>query len=585
MTAPAYQAYDRVIAFDTQLGDPFDEANVFSLKQALLRDEAEAYPDEPNARLQAMKFAEYYIPRRYGGQFASYEELLAMVRMLARRDLTVAIAQAVNYLGALPILVGGSDQQRHSIVQHARQGRLVAFGLTEQRHGTDILANEVRVEHAGDGLWLSGSKWLIGNGSRSQVMTVFARSVAAGGQDSFSLYIVDKAALEPASLQHTAKIKTHGIRGADIAGVSFERGRLAPQALIGKVGSAPELVLKALQVSRTLCAGLSLGAADTALRTVLKFARHRELYGGTVYDLPYPRALLRDVFCDLLIADCLSIVAARALHTTPTQTSTWSAIAKYFVPTSIDQALQSLTRVLGARFYVRQGHEWGIFQKILRDAAIVSVFDGSTVVNQNLIINHLRYRQHMPAVDPATVRERWQQTVLLEAALPTFAPEKLQVSSLGADDLLDSLPLLCELIAQHAPAAIAPVLQEMVGQLRGILADHAEILAALRTRYGNDAGKQPQAFAIANEHCHVVAALTCIWFWLLNRETQADFFAGGAWVVVCVAKLLRPWRFSIDTIAMEAALDQQLNACYEQNRLFSVLDLPVAYRHDLVEAI
>jgi hypothetical protein len=132
---------------------------------------------------------------------------------------------------------------------------------------------------------------------------------------------------------------------------------------------------------------------------------------------------------------------------------------------------------------------------------------------------------------------------------------------------------------------MAPVLLEMVGQLRSILADHAELFATLRARYANDAGKHPQAFAIANEHCQIVAALTCIWFWLLNRETQPDFFASGSWVVVCVAKLLRPWRLTIDTSAMDAALDQQLNACYEQNRLFSVLDLPVTYRHDLVEAI
>ncbi len=47
---------------------------------------------------------------------------------------------------------------------------------------------------------------------------------------------------------------------------------------MGAPGGDGELAFKSLQVSRTMCAALSLGAGDTALRLVLDFALHRPIY-------------------------------------------------------------------------------------------------------------------------------------------------------------------------------------------------------------------------------------------------------------------------------------------------------------------
>ncbi len=577
---------ERLVQFDQQLGDPADPANPFSFAQALARDEAEAYPEDANAHLHELGFAERYIPRRYRGQFHSYEELLGLVRLLARRDLTAAIAQAVTYLGSLPVWVGGSEQQRYAVAERIRAQSAMAFGLTEQRHGTDILATEVCARHAPDGITLSGSKWLIGNGSRAQLMTVFAQTQGVGGTEGLSLYLVDKAALDPATLAHHPKIKTHGIRGADVSGVTFSASRLPTSAVIGKLGAGSELVLRALQVSRTLCAGLALGPADTALRTVLKFALNRQLYGGTVYDLPYPRALLRDAFADLLICDCVALSAARALHILPASMGTWSALVKYVVPTTIEQTLHSLTRVLGARFYLREGFEHGLFQKILRDTSIVSLFDGSTVVNLNVLIHHLRARQsraHEHAT-PSASPDDLRSVFALAAPLPKFKPERLQLSSGGADALFDALPQLVAQLQQLPDQQRAQHLLAYVEQISQRDLVHQQRLAALREQHGAEFGKQPAAFACAQEHCALAVALSCIWMWLANVEASDDaFFHAGDWLLVCLEKLLRPLHLDVPTPtpAAEQAMDDQLKALYAADRLFSLVPLPIRYDHAL----
>ena len=75
----------------------------------------------------------------------------------------------------------------------------------------------------------------------------------------------------------------------------------------------------------------------------------------------------------------------------PEQSSLWASIVKYFVPTTIETMIQNLSVVLGARYYMREEHEFGTFQRVLRDAAVVSLFDGSTVVNLHALMLQFRH--------------------------------------------------------------------------------------------------------------------------------------------------------------------------------------------------
>src|SRR5262249_27753771 len=134
----------------------------------------------------------------------------------------------------------------------------------------------------------------------------------------------------------------------------------------------------------------SLGAGDTALRLTLDFAFHRPIYHRNVLALAYPRRLLVDAFLDLLMCEALAIAAARAMHLAPEELSLWSAPVNYFVPATIQMALRKLTVVLGARSYLREGHWQGLFQKIVRDNAPVSLFHGGLVVNLEVIAQQLR---------------------------------------------------------------------------------------------------------------------------------------------------------------------------------------------------
>ncbi|HEX8145177.1 MAG TPA: acyl-CoA dehydrogenase family protein, partial [Pyrinomonadaceae bacterium] len=110
MYPPAqYAAAERLEAY---LGDPFDPESSLSFKRLLQLDEAELYPEDACRLLNHWHLHLYYIPIEEGGQLSSYEEVLSLIRAIARRDITCAIAHAKTYLGAAALWLAGTEKQK-----------------------------------------------------------------------------------------------------------------------------------------------------------------------------------------------------------------------------------------------------------------------------------------------------------------------------------------------------------------------------------------------------------------------------------------------------------------------------------------
>lgn len=359
----------------------------------------------------------HFVPKSEGGRLDSVTEAALLLRVAARRDLTAAIALGQAFLASVPVWLKGSPERRRRQASALTEGRLAALALTEEAHGSDLLATETRLE-AGQ---LTGTKWLINNATRAELLTVLARTNDSPGLSALSLVHFDKPAAS--GYRHLPKLATHGIRGADISGITFDRAGPAP--LLGAEGTGLDTTLKALQVTRLGCAAFSLGAADTALRLALDFALHRKLYRATAFAIPHVTAVLTTAFLDLLIAEAVAIGAWRGLHLVPDQMSLAAAVTKYFVPTRVEQLIRDVAVVFGARHWLRDG----AFQKFLRDASVVSLFDGSTAVNLEGIALQLGRLKRRSPLDP----RRFDPS----APLPPFSGEGLELMGPGRDDLLE----------------------------------------------------------------------------------------------------------------------------------------------------
>ncbi len=545
------------------LGDP-SSGGVIAFARMLELDELEAYPEAECRALDALGLNAHYVPQALGGRLTAFPELLALVRVVARRDLTVAIAHAKSFLAAAPVWIAGSDAQRRQLASLLLAGDQAALCLTERDHGSDLQDLDTTATSVGGSYVLSGEKWLINNATRGRALVVLARTASAAGPRSASLFLVDTQAPSGGAIEPTAKLKTAGIRGADISGARF-RGAVVPvDARIGPEGHGLEIVLKGLFVTRSLIGALSLGAADTGLRVVLEFARSRRIRGQPVTQLPHARAILAEAFADLLACEVLAQTAARALHVVPEQASVLSAVAKLIVPTSVDASLRRLAVVLGARHYLREGAQ-GVFQKLARDAALVALFDGSTVVNLSLLALQLPRLAAPRSVDAAVAA---RGPALFDGAqdLPAFDASRLALVSRGRDDVLEALPLAIR--ALPAGSALRP----RVDSIATALTADALALATV-------APESPELFALAERHACFVAAAACVHSWLANRGAGDAFLADEAWVVAAVSGLLT--RAGIPTPvppACRETLALRLESLADAHRSFSLFPIPLAAR-------
>lgn len=576
--------YTAAEALERYLGNPMNPDNLFSFKNIIELDESESYPDPIITLLNQQNIHYYYIPVNYGGKLKSFEEFLAIARVIARRDLTVALAHGVTYLGALPIWIGGNEQQKQRLAEIIKNEAQVSFCLTERNHGSDILANETSATKIETGYLLSGEKWLIGNATRSGCLSVFTRTSSQGGPRGFSFFMVEKNNLDSKSYTHLPKIKTLGLRGANISGINFDNSILPKESLIGTVGSGLELVLKTLQITRSIHGGaaLSLGQADTALRVVLNFVLSRQIYGGTVWQIPQAKDILLTAFLDILVCECVSIATARAIHVIPAQMSLLSAICKSFVPTTIDNVNQSLSKVLGARYYLREEHCWGIFQKIIRDNAIISIFDGNTAVNLQAIalqlpqIANYYQQQNSPNLDETNFIV--QNIFNLAKPLPEFQPEKLDLYNRGQNDILQNLEMAIEyfnsikLNLNLAPQVLTKII-ELTKKIVIKRDNFNQSLLDLETNYMLKYSKYSEAFNIAQEYCRLHAASSCFHLWLYNLPNLESFFSQGEWLVMVLTKLLNNSINLTYYSAYAENLAQTLEYKYNNNQLFSIIPL------------
>jgi alkylation response protein AidB-like acyl-CoA dehydrogenase len=584
--------------FDRELGDPGDDDGVHSYRESLRLDEAEEFPAEQLAALDVWGLPEYYVPAQYGGRLTDYQDLSQLIRMLARRDLTVAIAHGKTFLGSAPVFLSGDHVAARRLARLVRGGARVSLGLTERTHGSDILAGELTAEQYSDGLRpdglrpdglrLNGEKWLINNATRGRLLSLLTRTSPTGGPRGFSLVLVDKEELPEGTYRHLPKLRTLGIRGADISGVVLQDAPVGADSVVGGVGGGAELVLRTLQVTRTLCPALSLGAADHALRLAVGFTRERELYGRTLAELPLTRHTLAGAYADLLLCEALNTVAVRSIHALTSELGVTAAVAKYLVPSVVDEVVAEVGALLGARSFLADHYAHGRFQKLARDHRIVGIFDGNTMVNlYSLVVQFRALARGFLA--PADHRPRLASLFDLGRRLPEFDPRQLVLVSRYGSSVLGTLPTAVEEL--RAEAAGRPALGRAVVLAETIHRTARELherIAACSSTVGDAA---PESFEDARRYSLCFAGAAALGLWLHSHHAAesgptGELWRDGLWLEAVLDRVLRrldgPCRRSARVADgatgtdLSERLEARLIEQYQRGSLFSLLPCPVA---------
>ncbi|WP_441250994.1 acyl-CoA dehydrogenase family protein [Kitasatospora sp. McL0602] len=561
----------RVAAIERAFGDPGEATNPVGFARLLEADEAGEISAEGEKILDDLGFNAEFVPAALGGRLDQLDTLTRVVRQVFRRDIALGLGYGVtSFMASVNVWAAGDAAQQRRLADILLRGGKVSVAYHELAHGNDFVRNEFEARPTEDGYLLHGEKQVINNAGRAAAWLLFSRTSQAPGSRSHSVLMVERAAVDTARLEILGRYGTVGVRGCHLSGLKFDEAPVPAEALVGAPGQGVELALRSFQMTRSAIPGMALGAADTALRTVVRFALGRQLYRKSVMEIPHARATLSTAFLDLLISDSLSLVGTRAVHLLPDETSVYASAVKYLVPKILTETMYELSIVLGARFYVREG-EFGIFQKHVRDLPVLSLGHAGSAACQATIIPQL----------PRLARRSWFKAEPAPAELfqprtplPPIRYDQLALAT-GRDSLSASLVAAVDDLPSSNPEerAVHSLALRLMDELRQLQEAALQLSPQDRTALAS-----PSSFSLADRYAVLLAAAAVLGVWREARGGADAFLADPAWAAAALHRLARRLGHQPPPLpaGCETRLHDEVIRRFTEHRSYDLYDTPLA---------
>ena len=319
------------------------------------------------------------IPEEYGGIGGGTFENCIAVEELSRACLGVSVSYAASLLGAYPILIGGSEEQKKKYLPEIASGRkLAAFGLTEANAGSDAQGIRTEAKKVGDEYILNGTKQWITNGGEAEIYSVVAMTDKSRGGRGATAFILEKG-MEGFSFGKKENIL--GIRASATRELVFQDCKVPKENVIGREGLGFILVMRTFDRTRPGIGAQAVGVAQGALEAAVNYAREREQFDRKIISFQAIQHMLADMAMQVEAARSLVYSVARYIDSNPKDFSKYSAMAKVFPSDIAIKVTIDAIQVFGGYGFMK---EYPV-EKMMRDAKILQIYEGTNQIQRNVI--------------------------------------------------------------------------------------------------------------------------------------------------------------------------------------------------------
>jgi len=324
-----------------------------------------------------------YFPEEYGGLGGGIMEMCIVVEELCRVDGAAGLCYAACGLGAFPILIGGTEEQKRKYMPRLAAGELAAFAITEASAGSDSSNVKTRARRDGDDYVLNGTKQFITNGSVAKLYSVIASTNPARGARGLSAFIIEDGT--PGFTYGKIEDKM-GIRCSKTAELVFQDCRVPAANLIGgKEGHGFIHTMRTFDRTRPGVGAQALGIAAGALDEALEYARTRIQFDAPIASFQAVQMMLADMAIQVEASRNLIYQAARAADAGARNTSAIASMAKVLASDTAMKVTTDAVQILGGYGYMR---DYPV-EKMMRDAKITQIYEGTNQIQRLVIASEL----------------------------------------------------------------------------------------------------------------------------------------------------------------------------------------------------
>jgi (2S)-methylsuccinyl-CoA dehydrogenase len=349
----------------------------------------------PDATVQAMAELGTFgvcIPEEFGGLGLGKLVMCIVTEELSRGWIGAGSLGTRSEIAGELIAMGGTDAQKAEWLPKIASGEILPTAVfTEPDVGSDLGSLQTRARREGDHWVIDGAKNWITHASRSDLMTLLARTLPdAKGYAGLSMLLVPKprgteADPFPAAGMTGSEIDVLGYRGMREYALQFDGMTTPADALLGgEEGQGFRQLMRTFEGARIQTAARAVGVARRALELGLDYALARKQFGKAIVHFPRVADKLAMSLVDFVMARELSYTAARAKDSGK-RCDIEAGMAKLLGARAAWSNADAALQIHGGNGYALEYE----ISRVLCDARILNIFEGAAEIQAQVIARGL----------------------------------------------------------------------------------------------------------------------------------------------------------------------------------------------------
>jgi alkylation response protein AidB-like acyl-CoA dehydrogenase len=377
------------------------------------------------------------IPEKFGGMEMDLTSAMVVAEVVARDGSYSAWHGAQAGIGALPLLLFGTEEQKERYLSKVATAEMVAaYCLTEPQAGSDSLAAKTRADLTPDGKHyiLNGQKMWITNGGGADLYTIFAKV----GGEKFTAFLVERAF---PGVKAGAEEKKMGIKGSSTTAVFLDNVKVPVENVLGEIGRGHIIAFNILNIGRLKLGPFAVGGSKEVLRTSIKYAKERKAFGKSIGEFGMIQHKLAEMAIRLFATESSSyrVVgliqneledfswskpdAAKIMLKAVEEFAAECSFIKVFASEMLDYVVDEGVQIHGGYGF---SQEYAV-ERAYRDSRINRIFEGTNEINRLLATGMLLKRAQRGQLALVEAVQKLQSELLSGGGSSTVGDEELRL--------------------------------------------------------------------------------------------------------------------------------------------------------------
>lgn len=345
-------------------------------------DEKGTFPTDIFKKAWELGLINTCIPAEYGGAGFTGLDGVIIGESLAYGCMGMNTAFMANDLALLPIVIGGSDEQKKKFLTPFTESfKIASFCLTEPGNGSDAAGIKTSIKDMGDHWLVNGEKMWITNAGFADLFVVYGTIDSSLKHKGISCVVMDP---KSAGVEIGKKEDKMGHRSSDTRAVKFVNVKVPKENMLGKPGEGWAIAMSTLDHSRPLVASSAVGGAQRALDLSIQYSKERTQFGVPLAKHQAVQFMIAEMGMKVEAARLLVHKAAWMCDQGQKNTEI-ASYAKAFAADSCMQITTDAVQIYGGYGYSR---EYPV-EKLMRDAKLIQIYEGTSQIQRLVMAREL----------------------------------------------------------------------------------------------------------------------------------------------------------------------------------------------------